>query len=274
MSARSPRDPAATRRIGVAVGAAVVLWPLFSVAEFDPFSLLGGNNAAVMGAFLARFLPPKLDPAFLSLVARAAVETLAIATAGMTLALAIGAPLGLLLSRSLAASEVGPGPGRGLDRFLRGMVRVLLTGLRGIPELVWALVLVRVFGLGPASAVLALGLTYGGMLAKVYAEILDSAADTPARALLGAGAGRLEAFLFGLLPDCAQELASYTIYRWECAVRASIVMGFVGAGGLGQLMDQSMKMLNGEEVATILAVFLLLVALADRVSAAVRRGLA
>ena len=82
------------------------------------------------------------------------------------------------------------------------------------------------------------------------------------------------AFLYGLLPGASQELASYTIYRWECAVRASVVMGFVGAGGLGQLMDQSMKMLNGGEVSTILIMFLFLVLLADYISLIIRRQLA
>jgi len=76
------------------------------------------------------------------------------------------------------------------------------------------------------------------------------------------------------LPNAAQELVSYTVYRWECAVRASVVMGFVGAGGLGQLMDQSMKMLNGGEAASILATFLVLVLAADALSEFLRRRLA
>ena len=76
------------------------------------------------------------------------------------------------------------------------------------------------------------------------------------------------------MPSTAQELASYTVYRWECAVRASVVMGFVGAGGLGQLMDQSMKMLNGGEASTILFTFLALVVVADALSAVIRRVLA
>ncbi len=133
---------------------------------------------------------------------------------------------------------------------------MLLAVLRGVPELVWALLFVRVFGLGPAAGVLALGITYGGMLGKVYGEILESSDARPARSLLEAGSGRLAALFYGLLPNAAQELVSYTVYRWECAVRASVVMGFVGAGGLGQLMDQSMKMLNGGEAATILLTFL------------------
>ena len=87
------------------------------------------------------------------------------------------------------------------------------------------------------------------------------------------GSSRLQAFAFGLLPQNAAELTSYTVYRWECAIRSSVVLGFVGAGGLGQQLDNSMKMFNGGEVATILAVFIVLVALADRVSAGLRKAL-
>ena len=152
--------------------------------------------------------------------------------------------------------------------------RGVLMVLRAIPEIVWALIFVRALGLGPAAGVLALAITYGGMLGKVYAEVLESTDTRPSRALIEAGSSRLAALCYGLLPNCAQELVSYTVYRWECAVRASVVMGFVGAGGLGQLMDQSMKMLNGGEASSILLVFLALVLLADALSNALRRLLA
>uniref|UniRef100_UPI0035AEF46B PhnE/PtxC family ABC transporter permease n=1 Tax=Zoogloea sp. TaxID=49181 RepID=UPI0035AEF46B len=174
----------------------------------------------------------------------------------------------------LSVSRLGPWRGGWVGQLLRGLVRAVLAVLRGVPELVWALLFVRVFGLGAAAGVLALGITYGGMLGKVYGEILESTDDQPARALLEAGSGRLAAFCYGLLPNAGQELVSYTVYRWECAVRASVVMGFVGAGGLGQLMDQSMKMLNGGEAATILATFLALVVAADALSELLRRRLA
>jgi phosphonate transport system permease protein len=111
------------------------------------------------------------------------------------------------------------------------------------------------------------------MLGKVYAEILDSGDGQAATALMRNGAGRLQAFFYGLLPQNAAELTSYTVYRWECAIRSSAVLGFVGAGGLGQQMDNSMKMFNGAEVATLLLVFVLLVALTDRLSAFLRRVL-
>ena len=83
----------------------------------------------------------------------------------------------------------------------------------------------------------------------------------------------MQALLYGLLPGSAQELTSYTVYRWECAIRSSVVLGFVGAGGLGQLMDGSLKMFAGGEVLTMLLVFVALVALADRMSASLRHAL-
>jgi phosphonate transport system permease protein len=156
---------------------------------------------------------------------------------------------------------------------LRQAVRVLLIVLRSVPELVWALVFVRVVGLGPTAGVLAIALTYAGMLGKVYGEILESGETHPTQTLLRNGSSRLQAFAYGLLPQNAAELTSYTVYRWECAIRSSVVLGFVGAGGLGQQMDNSMKMFNGGEVFTMLAVFVALVALADRISAALRKGL-
>lgn len=271
--ARVPRaafDPAAPQRaLGVVAGLAL-LFQLARIAQADPAALFDEGNLATMRAFLSQFFPPALDANFLRLVAAATLETLAMATAGVALGMLIAIPAGIALSESLSVSSIGPGPGHRLARAARSLLRAVVLGLRGVPEIVWALLLVRALGLGPWAGVLALALTYGGMLAKVYAEILDSTDPRPARALLLSGSGRIGALAWGLLPSCLRELASYTVYRWECGVRASVVMGFVGAGGLGQLMDQAMRMLNGGEVATILLVFLWLVLLADLLSALLR----
>ena len=268
------RDPHAARRLAGWLTALVVAWPMLVLSEFKPWTLFGSGNLAVIGGFLAGFFPPEGSPAFLAMLAKATLETLAMATAGTALALLIGAPLAFVTTRALSISRIGPGPGRVQAAVVRQAARWLLMVLRAIPEIVWALLFVRALGLGPAAGVLALAITYGGMLGKVYAEILESTDTRPARALLESGSGRLAALCYGLLPHTAQELASYTVYRWECAVRASVVMGFVGAGGLGQLMDQSMKMLNGGEASSILLVFLALVLLADLLSTALRRLLA
>lgn len=270
----SLRDPQAGRRLAGAAAAVVLLWPLLALVEFRPWAVLEPGNLQVMGQFLAGFLPPARQPEFLGLLLQATLETLALATAGTFLALCVALPLGIGASRALSVARIGPGPAAWRGQWGRRVLRTLMLLLRAMPEVVWALVFVRVLGLGPAAAVLALAITYGGMLAKVFAEILESVDPRPARALMEAGSGRLAALCYGLLPVAAQELVSYTVYRWECAVRASVVMGFVGAGGLGQLMDQSMRMLNGGEASTILLTFLGLVLLADAISVGLRRLLA
>jgi phosphonate transport system permease protein len=253
---------------------ALLLWPGLKLTEFDPGMLFDARSRQVVGKFLATFFPLDASPEFLGKVWRSTLETLAIATVGTTIAMLIALPLSLIVARSLSISRIGPGRGTWLGRVLRYPARSLLILLRSIPEIVWALLFVRVLGPGPAAGVLAIGITYGGMLGKVYSEIFESEDTRPLTALLEAGSGRLTGFFYGMFPLALPELVSYTVYRWECAVRASAIMGFVGAGGLGMLIEQSLRMMVGGEVATILLVFLLLVALADVVSAALRRVVA
>ena len=266
------RDPAWLGRVFWSGAALVLLWPLLVATEFKPWLLFAPDNLGPALRFGASFFPPAIDSDFLLLVARETWRTVAIATAGIALALAIALPLTLastrVLSISALAGRMAAGPFA-----LRQAVRWLLVALRSMPELVWALIFVRVVGLGPTAGVLAIALTYGGMLGKVYGEILESGETQATEALLRNGAGRLQAFFYAVLPANAAELLSYTVYRWECAIRSSVVLGFVGAGGLGQQLDNSTKMFAGDEVATMLLVFMALVAIADRASAWLRRAL-
>ena len=149
----------------------------------------------------------------------------------------------------------------------------LLIVLRSVPELVWALVFVRVVGPG----------AHGGragdcahLRRHARQGLRRDSGERRGRAHRDAAAQRQRppaGLFYGLLPQNAAELTSYTVYRWECAIRSSVVLGFVGAGGLGQQLDNSMKMFNGGEVATMLLVFVALVALADRLSSGLRRAL-
>lgn len=271
LTTTAPRDPAALPRLLLTLLALALLWPGLSLSELDLGVLLRGDSAATMGQFLAGFWPPEHGREFLALLGRATLETLAIATAGMSLALLIAVPCALFASSALSLSALHRGgrPAR-WTAGLRWPVRGLLIVLRSVPEIVWALLFVRAVGLGPTAGVLAIAITYAGMLGKVYAEIFESVDLRPARALLGAGSGRLAAFAYGVLPNAASEMISYSVYRWECAIRASVVMGFVGAGGLGQQIDLSMRMFAGGEVASMLLTFLLLVLLADQLSRLLR----
>ena len=266
------RDPDFSSRIFWLTFALLLLWPLGVATEFRPWVLWEPENRKVSRDFLASFWPLVYDAEFMRMVASETWRTVAMATAGVTLALMLAIPMCLMATRVLSLSALS---GR-MDRWpavLRWCVRATLIVLRSIPELVWALVFVRVVGLGPTAGVLAIALTYGGMLGKVYAEILESGESHATHTLMRNGSGRLQAFVYALLPSHAAELASYTVYRWECAIRSSVVLGFVGAGGLGQQLDNSMKMFNGGEVATLLLIFILLVALADSLSAWLRRAL-
>jgi phosphonate transport system permease protein len=263
------RDPAWLGRVFWCAAAAVLLWPLLVATEFKPWVLWDARSLAATGAFLGAFFPPKLSGDFLWLIAQQTWRTVAMATVGIALALLIAVPMSVASTRMLSVSAL-PGRMAAGPFVMRQALRWMLIVLRSVPELVWALIFVRVVGLGPTAGVLAIALTYGGMLGKVYGEILESGEGHAVHSLLRNGSGRVQAFFYGLLPQCAHELTSYTVYRWECAIRSSVILGFVGAGGLGQELDSSMKMLAGAEVATILLVFVALVATADRASAWLR----
>ncbi|HET7158173.1 MAG TPA: ABC transporter permease subunit, partial [Burkholderiales bacterium] len=227
------RDPAAAPRLALTLLIIALLWPGFRLTEFDPGALFDPRSREAMSRFIASFFPLSTNPEFLRLILKATLETLAIATAGMAFAIVIAAPLTLAVARSLSISRLGPGPGLLTGRVARVPARFLLMFFRSIPEIVWALIFVRAVGLGPAAGVLAIGVTYGGMLGKVYSEIIESGDTRSTLALMQSGSGRLAAFFYGTWPVVLPELVSYSVYRWECAVRASVIMGFVGAGGLG-----------------------------------------
>ena len=266
------RDPAWLSRLFWICLSLVVVWPLGVTTEFKPWILLEPTNLKISAKFIASFWPLVFTGEFLEMVARETWRTVAMATAGITLALVLAIPLTLLSTRVLSISALSGRMARG-PYWLRQAVRWLLIFLRSMPELIWALVFVRVVGLGPTAGVLAIALTYAGMLGKVYGEILESGETHATQTLMRNGSGRLQSFFYGLLPTNAAELTSYTVYRWECAIRSSVVLGFVGAGGLGQQLDNSMKMFNGGEVASMLLVFIALVALADKVSSWLRKSL-
>ena len=273
MSTALHPDPAWRTRVTAAVVLIALLYPMLVASEFKPWLLFDAQSLRAAGMFLRDFLTPSVEPEFLAMVLRETWQTVVIATAGLSLALLAAVPATFVISTRLSISRLGTGRMRPFAAIVRQALRWILMVLRSVPELVWALLFVRIAGLGPTAGVLAIALSYSGMLAKVYAEILESGDAHATDVLLANGGGRLPALLYGALPESSAELVSYTVYRWECAIRGSAVMGFVGAGGLGQRLDESTKMMAGGEVATMLLVFVLLVAAADLVSKLLRRRL-
>ena len=264
------RDPAWPGRVTGAVVFLLVLLPAGYVTEFNPGVFFDATSLRASKQFLATFFPPAHSLAFMQLLVQSAWKTIAIATSGVVLALGLAIPLSLLANRTLSISRLGIGTMGVIPAAVRAGLRWVLIVLRSIPELVWALIFVRAVGLGDTAGVMAITLTYTGMIGKVFLEIYESQDTRAAETLLANGAQRLHAFFYGTLPSCLPELVSYTIYRWECAIRSSVILGFVGAGGLGQQMELSMRMLAGGEVLSFLLVFVVLVWLADQISQGLR----
>jgi phosphonate transport system permease protein len=153
----------------------------------------------------------------------------------------------------------------------RGATRLVLNALRAVPELVWAGLLLIAAGLGPFAGTLALALHTTGVLGRLFAEAVENAPPGPGAALRAQGVGRLRVFAYATLPQVLPQLMSYTLYRWENNIRAAAVLGVVGAGGLGQLLQFHMGLFHMGKTATILGAMLLLVALVDALSYGARR---
>lgn len=246
-------------------------------AEIHPLILLEAEGRGNVWKFLTGMFPPEMSWNFLSLLFRPSLETIQISMMGTLIAVAIGFPLGLLgtvtfmVGGVLNEIDVKGSPSRFALRWSGYfMARGLLSLFRSIPEFVWAFMFVRAVGLGPFPGVLAIGVAYGGMLGKVYSEIFEGVNYRPLEALQSSGANKLQIFFYGWLPQVLPNFVSYTLYRWECAVRASAILGLVGAGGLGQQIEISMRMFNFNEVLTLLIILFLMVAAVDYISAKVR----
>ena len=259
------------------LGGLLVLGGSYEISEID-ISLLWSEEG-VNGArdFLLGLYPPAYSREFLGFVIKPTLDTLYISILGTLLGVFIAIPLSLLATSSLVHRGIfaSSKADTALKRLLRIapfiMARGLLNLFRSIPELIWALIFVRAVGLGPLAGVLALGVAYAGVLGKLYSEILDSVDPKPIEALHASGASKMKVVVYGYVPLALPDLASYTLYRWECGIRAAVVLGFVGAGGIGQELELSMRMFDYHEVATLLIILCLLVGMADMISGWLRR---
>jgi len=232
----------------------------FAHLDTDFAALASSESLRQMGRFARGFLAPELGPEFLRRAARGALETVAISALGTLLAAAAGAVLAL------------PASGR-WGGWLRPLARLALNVLRSIPELVWAAFMVLAAGLGPFAGSLALAIHTAGVLGRLFAETLENAPPEPARALRESGSGATLAFLYGTLPLVLPQYVSYALYRWEYNIRMAAVLGFVGAGGLGQMLYVSLSVFKTQEASTVLLAMIAIVAVVDALSAWLRRFL-
>jgi len=257
------------------VGIALLLGGSYKLSEVDLSLLWSEDGLAAAGNFLSGLIPPAHSREFLTFAIKPTLDTLCISILGTLMGVFLAFPLSLLATRSLYhGGATVSARGQPLAKIRTApyfLTRGFLNLLRSIPELVWALIFVRAVGLGPLPGVLALGVAYAGMLGKLYSEILDSVDPKPIDALHSTGASKVRIIFYGYLPLALPDLISYTLYRWECGIRAAVVLGFVGAGGIGQELELSMRMFNYHEVSTLIIILFLLVGMAGLISGWIRR---
>lgn len=214
-----------------------------------------------LATWIGKSWPPNLED--LDAVLRGAAETVAIATLGTTLGTIIAVPLTLASARTITPSA-----------FVYWPARAILNVLRSIDTFVFALLFVAAVGLGPFSGILGVALHVAGSIAKLWSEEIEAADPRPIEAATVTGASRLLVIRHALLPGIAPQLSSIVLYLWEFNIRSSTVLGLVGAGGIGQQLKNAVDLLDFPRLATILIVILVMVAVADGMSAVVRRRLA
>lgn len=227
-------------------------------AEVSPQVLWDGLPR--LGQWVGRFFPPDFSelPTFLI----ATWETLAIAIVGTGTAVMIALPLALIVARNLTFIP-----------WLAPILRGLLNLLRGIDTAIFALFFVSVVGLGPFAGVLGVAFHTTGSMAKLYAEVLETIPREPIEAIEVTGSDRARTFAFAVLPEALPGLVGITLYLWEFNVRSSVILGIVGAGGIGYELLVSLKLLDFGRLATILLLILAMVTLIDAGSAYLRQKL-
>jgi phosphonate transport system permease protein len=230
----------------------------FAYLELDLQALVGDGGLGQMAEYARRFLQPDLSAEHLRAVGRGALETLAMSGLGTLLAVVLGMLLALP-----AAGRFGWPP--------QAAARVLLNAFRAIPELVWAALTVLAAGLGPNAGTLALALHTAGVLGRLFAEALENAPAEPAAAIRLQGGSQVAAFCFGTLPNLWPQLLAYSLYRWENNIRMASVLGFVGAGGLGQMLYTTLSLFQEAQASTVILAMLVLVLLVDALSDVLRQ---
>ncbi len=213
--------------IVVVVVASVLVTSWYAGAQ--PSRLGDSDGLSSFLDVLSSLFHPDLSLGFVARIGKLAVESLLIGALGMFFALCIGMVLAIAAVRLPTLPE-SPDQRRWPQiavGVMRNIARGVLAMFRSVPEIVWAFLFVRIFGLGPGPAVLAIGITFGGIIGKLFAELLEAADPDPARALRTAGASWFAVFMYGMLPQVRSQWVSYALFRLECAIRSASILGVV-----------------------------------------------
>lgn len=270
------------RRMGAkdwALVAALILFLVWSYvgAEISIGQLFSRDSADQIIIYIKKLFPPDFSPTVLNEAWQGTIETFAISFMGTLMSAVIALSLAFFGARNLIYSGLlyDMEPAKNWQRALRMLpylaAKGLLNILRTVPEMVWALIFVFMVGLGPFPGVLALGVHTGGVLGKLFGEVLENVDSQPIEALQATGARRMQILFYGILPQVLPQFISYTLYRWEVNIRMAAVLGLVGAGGLGQRIHIAISLFFENQLLTYLIAIYILVTAVDYVSAYLRK---
>jgi phosphonate transport system permease protein len=242
--------------VALTVVLAVVLAAAARVIELRPLELV--RDAGNIAVFLRGYLHPSF--AHVGEYAWQCLVTVCIALWGTVLAAAISIPLGLCGARNLA-----PHP------LVYLAARRIMDLLRAVNEFVFALMFVTAVGLGPFAGMLALGIHTGGVLGKLLSETVESIDPGQVEGVAAAGATRLQAIAFGVVPQVLPNYISYVLLRFESDIRSASVIGMVGGGGIGFYLWDTIRAFNDREAAAVILLIVAMVMCVDVVSSRIRR---
>lgn len=240
------------------LGAALFIQSAF-VVHARPQDLITG--AAGIADILHRSFPP--DFAGLPDALWPALETIDMGIFGTAVALVFALPVALLAARNTT-------PAKPLYFLARGLIALA----RVVPDLVWALIFVTAVGLGPFPGALAIVIHSLGMMGRLFAETIEDIDMGPVEALTMTGAGRLAVFSHAVIPTVMPSLLGITLYRLDENIRSSLILGFVGAGGIGFQLLTAMNLFQYRTVSMLLVLTFIIVIGAERISAALRQRIA
>ncbi|ALG30334.1 phosphate ABC transporter permease [Glutamicibacter halophytocola] len=240
--------------LGIPVALLILLWSAGGVG-FDFLKL--GQGSLNLVDFLGRLIPP--DFSKISTILELLLETLQMAIVGTVLGVVFS-----LLMAFCSASNIAPS-------WLYYPSRWVMNVIRAVPDLVFALMFVSAVGLGPFAGILAMTLGSVGSIGKIFAEAMEAVDKGPVVAMQAVDASKRQVVQYGILPQAAAPLVSYTLLLFEGNVRGATILGLVGAGGIGLELTTAMRMYDYGHLSAIIICIIVLVTIIDQGSALIRR---
>ncbi|MBI0538947.1 phosphonate ABC transporter, permease protein PhnE [Roseomonas sp. KE2513] len=253
----SPRQRAAR----LAGGAVFLAWLAWAFWLFDITPARLWNGLSGLFTIIRLMIPPSPGELWGDIL-KGLAESVAMAFLGTVLAATFAVPLGFLGARNIVTTTL-----------LRFSLRRVFDGMRGVDQLIWALAFVRAVGLGPLAGVLALFVSDLATLSKLYAEAIENADRRQAEGVTAAGASRSLAIRFGILPQVLPVMLAQALYFFESNTRSASILGVVGAGGIGLQIAERIKVRHWDEVAFIILLMVVTVAVIDWLGGKLRRRL-